>query len=209
MDCVSRCIDDKDPIGIHQRPRGYGGVAFAWDRKLTHRVKQLPDGNEFILPIVLENHLMDYCIVNVYLPCRGNHTDEEFNYALDLLSTIFDKYKDSYNVIILGDFNASLIDNHNSRDTKFCRWAEAEGLVLPPDYPTESTHYHHRGNGSSTIDYILCLTPDCINNISTVQLSAGNTSSHVPVTALITYSEHIESTQVSSTPRTRHMGGRF
>ena len=191
MDCVSRCIDDNEPISNYQRPRGYGGVAIAWGRRLSHRVKQIPDGNEFILPIIMKSDPKDLCIINVYLPCRGNHSEGEFDQGLDILSTIVDKFKGTHLIVILGDFNASLIDGRCSRDKKFCRWSEQLGIQLSPDYPRDGTHLHHRGNGSSTIDYILSLDPACVVNVRLLQSQAYNTSSHVPVAADIDISSDV------------------
>ena len=60
VDHISRSVDDKDPISLHQRPRGFGGVAFVWDRKLSHRISIIPDGNEHILTYIGEGQPQRY-----------------------------------------------------------------------------------------------------------------------------------------------------
>ena len=43
----------------------------------------------------------------------------EFDAVLDSLQTIIDKYRPSHDIIIVGDFNASLFEDRCSRDRKF------------------------------------------------------------------------------------------
>jgi len=197
-DSICRSVDDKEPIGLHQRPRGFGGVAFAWDRTLSHRLTIIPDGNHFILPILMKDNPQDLCLINVYLPCRGNHSEAEFGDALDILSTIIDKYKVSHRIMLLGDFNASIIDRRCSRDTKFSKWCKAMMISLPPDYPLDGTHLHHRGSGTSTIDYILTLEQNVASNIRLLRDRPDNTSSHIPLAVDICCNFNIASTDEPS-----------
>ena len=77
MDCFIRSVDDDDPITQHQRPRGYGGVAIAFKRDMSKQCTSIPDGTCAVQPIIIQATPRDLCIINVYLPCRGNHSESE------------------------------------------------------------------------------------------------------------------------------------
>ena len=40
-----KSVDDDDPIGPQSRPRGKGGVATLWSKKLNSHINILQDGN--------------------------------------------------------------------------------------------------------------------------------------------------------------------
>ena len=63
-DCIIRSIDDGDPITLHQRPRGYGGIAVAYNNNLAKHIQPLPDGNTAIQPIILNSVPRGICITN-------------------------------------------------------------------------------------------------------------------------------------------------
>ena len=46
-DCIIRSIDDGDPITLHQRPRGYGGIAVAYNNNLAKHIQPLPDSRPY------------------------------------------------------------------------------------------------------------------------------------------------------------------
>ena len=56
-------------------------------------------------------------------------------------------------------------------------------IVVFQDYPKTPTHVHHRGSGSSTIDYILCSVATNIRYVSVNVDSVENTSSRHPISA--------------------------
>ena len=129
---------------------------------------------------------MGICLINVYLPCRGgSHTEAEYGSALDMLSAVVEKYKVSHHVIILGDFNASLVDDRGSRDNKFTTWCISMGISLTPGYPLEGTYIHRHGD--SLIDYVLSLNHAILKDISLLKGRPDNTSPHIPVTACLTF----------------------
>ena len=191
MDYTSRSVDEKDPIPLYQRPRGYGGVALAWSKNLSRFAKKIPDGSERILPVLFESEYDKVCVISVYLPCQGSYSEATYQDSLDILSTVIWKYKNSHTIVILGDFNASLFDQRGSRDSKFSRWCRDHNVVPHPSYPKTGTHLHHRGSGQSTIDYILCTNPDIISNVSVGQCHPTNTSSHLPIMANIALDLHV------------------
>ena len=188
LDCTIRCCDDNDPIPLYQRPRGYGGTALIWKRQFSSLVSCPPDGTARILPIVIQNDPRNLCLISVYLPSRGNHSESEYAACLDELSVLHSKFSAANDVVILGDFNASLIDNRCPRDLKFSAWCYSLGVAIKDNYPRDGTHKHYRGTGYSTIDYILTSKQDILSNIKVDVLSGVNTSSHYPVMATRTCS---------------------
>ena len=107
---------DDDPITQHQRPRGYGGVAIAFKRDMSKHCTSIPDGTCDVQPIIIQATPRDLCIINVYLPCRGNHSESEFSSALDAIQVIMEKYNVTHYIILAGNMNASLLENRCSRD---------------------------------------------------------------------------------------------
>ena len=198
MDCVIRSIDANNPIPLYQRPRGYGGVAFAWKRRFSQYVKQIPDGNERVLPVLLERYHEKVCFICAYLPCQGSYTEIEYQDSLDVLASVIQKYKDTHIIIIAADFNASLFDNRGARDRKFVKWCRDNRLEPSSCYPRSGTHMHHRGNGQSSIDYILCSDPTRVLDVTVDQCHPSNTSSHLPVGATLMID--VQSTNLSIEP---------
>ena len=140
---------------MEQRRRGYGGVALAWNSNLSQYVQPLPDGIHHILPVLFELGNTKLCIVMVYLPGRGNHSETEFQQHLDILLEIWNKYEASHTMVILGDFNASIFENRHSRDKVFYNWVCQLQLHPSASYPRSPTYVHPSGKSQSTIDYIL------------------------------------------------------
>jgi hypothetical protein len=204
-ECVLRCADDREPISLYQRPRGHAGVALIWDSSLSPNIIQVKEGCDAVFPILIKDYPRDLCLINVYMPCRGSHTELEFAGTLDTLHELLEKYGASHRMVIMGDFNASLLDHRGPRDSKFEHWCSAHGISLPPDYPLDATHQHHRGKGESTIDYILAVEDDTVSSVRVITDCPKNTSSHQPVSAqlkitsgLVINQEH--QTQNISTP---------
>lgn len=51
---------------------------------------------------------MNFCLVNVYMPCREkSESVADFRDALDEVNENFEKYSKTYNVIIMDDINTS------------------------------------------------------------------------------------------------------
>lgn len=171
--------------------RGQGGVAILYDINLSQATKVLPDGSNCILAITISTvppHDLDLCIVYVYLPSRGYHSETEYQDCLDQLATIHTKYRVSHKVILAGDFNASLLHTRHSRDTRLQRWCADHDFTLSRDYSAADTFsYSCAGRfGHSTIDYLIVSPCRAIGNTSIIRDMLGNTSPHYPVTCLIT-----------------------
>ena len=110
-DFAARSIDEYDPLPPTNRPRPQGGVATLWSSELSPYIKALDEGNERILPILIDKPGLDLCLINCYLP-SGNSTSAigEFNNDVAILTEIINKYSPSYKIMITGDLNADLFN---------------------------------------------------------------------------------------------------
>ena len=176
-------VDDEDQIGPQCMPRGKGGVATMWTKKLDSHINILPDGNQRVLITEVGNQI---CIINVYMPTRGTGDSEmEFDGCLAELEEITAKYGNWTNMSIAGDMNASL---HRQkvlrRDQHFQNVVTRCGYKLANNYPESPTFEHHNGS-KSQIDYILAIVPQKIIKVEISKREPLNTSTHKAISATI------------------------
>ena len=120
------------------------------------------------------------------MPCRGQcGAEEEYMEVLDEIGEIIQKLHSS-DILVAGDMNASIVkDNPNSRDRKLLDFIEEYRLFKPDNFKKTNTYFHHSGNASTQIDYILGSSKDFIQNYFTIQREPTNTSTHDPVVAIV------------------------
>ena len=102
---------------------------------------------------------------------------------MHVIQVLIEKYGHSHKILLAGDLNASLLEDRCSRDRRLVSWCNTVGLSLSKDYPLEATHIHHRGSGSSILDYLISTDPSILDDITVMTECAENTSSHHPVSA--------------------------
>ena len=83
-----------------------------------------------------------------------------------------------------GDFNVTLVSSRsNQHDLLLRTFCEKNSLTDSLGGSTKSTFFHHSGNSSSQIDYILTKSGCTLGNLVFIfDMQDINTSSHVPVT---------------------------
>jgi hypothetical protein len=109
---VSKHVDDDNPIQPSHKPRGYGGVAWLWNKSLDRIIKPLEKGGNRVLAIQLATTPRPTCLITTYMPARaGSVAEAIFREVMDELHELYEKYSSSHIVIILGDINASLVKN--------------------------------------------------------------------------------------------------
>ena len=173
---VAKSVDDDDPLLPVKLPRGYGGVCILWKKDLTN-VKTTNEGSNRMCVISVGNTT----IINVYMPCRGKYTTQDFEEELDQLSELVVKYQETH-IILTGDMNVD-ISADSARAKSLLRLMSDNALTEPGEF-TGPTFIHHNGRHSSRIDYIF------VNNnwdskktieYKPLQDEALNTSTHCPL----------------------------
>ncbi|CAG2194398.1 unnamed protein product [Mytilus edulis] len=136
-----KCFDDGIIDDVVDRKPGYAGFAICVNNKYSpyvcdsrvlrgiHKPK-LPDGGNRIAAIRL-NFDVPLVIISVYLPSRSNnYSRDDYLSVLDELIEIVTKYRDSANILIGGDMNASIFRNH-PRDNDFKNFLRNNNLRIP------------------------------------------------------------------------------
>jgi len=103
----AKSVDTNDPIPPVQVPRGYGGTAILYKKNWDIKVDAYPDGCDRINVLALHTD-PKICIINVYMPCRGNNSKDTYLNTLSQVEEILYKFNNDHAVFICGDFNASL-----------------------------------------------------------------------------------------------------
>ena len=157
-----------------------------WKKSLDDKVKILPDGDERIICIELEEPQSMLCLICVYLPCRGRASSGELDFqeSLDIIREIYTKYWDSHTIILMGDLNASVTkEDPNARDKallKFCH-----ELSISVEVPKQETFFHVNGRDTNQSDYILLQSTKTNRCKTYLQLGyeelGTNVSDHIPV----------------------------
>ena len=149
----AKAVDMNNPLPPLQVPRGYGGTAIVYKNNWNIKSVKHADGQERINVLELETN-PKICIINVYLPSRGNNTKEKFKATLDEVEEILRKFNDTYLVLLCGDMNASLKRTpENEHDKIFKAFVKRNEL-----YTTQEgipTFTHPNGEDKYEIDYIL------------------------------------------------------
>ena len=105
--------------------------------------------------------------------------------VLDELAEIVTKYRNSSDILIGGDVNASIHRSKlNSRDNDFQKFLMELNLKIPTMRPVQSTFYHFNNRDESQIDYFVEIV-GMVEKYITFQRESLNTSSHDPIMIVI------------------------
>lgn len=155
---AGKSVDFYDPIPPIQIPRGYGGVAIFWNRKIDHLIKDLDIGKERIkcIEICTNRPLLIIC---VYMPCNGEKDSyHSFVDCIEQLQEIIFSYQNTHDIIIGGDFNENANINCGSkRSNCFHKFLVENNLVTKE---TKHTFIHSNGKDTSTIDFFFCINKE-------------------------------------------------
>ena len=181
----AKAVDSRDPISPLQIPRGYAGTGILYRKNWDLKTNLLPDGCDRVVALELDTS-PKICIINTYLPCRGNTTKEQFKSVLQQVEELLVTYTISHAVFICGDFNASLSRHPpNDRDTLLKDFVQERQLHCQQS--GASTFQHPTGNYTAELDYILKNDRACdISSGVWIEANqATNTSDHVAVSTSI------------------------
>ena len=136
--------------------RGYGGVAILWSKCIDPLVKVFKEGNSRIQCIELKTNIPILCI-STYLPTKvENDRYEEYSECIDQIFEIIQKYQNSHEIVIGGDFNEDISKNNNSR-----RASKLKELIADCELQINfhgPTFINAKGVEVSEIDYFLYKT---------------------------------------------------
>ena len=118
------------------------------------------------------------------MPSMDSGSTAQYIEHLDVLQSIIDKYIVSHRLVVCGDFNGTLMSSRSNQHDRLLRtFCEKNSLTDSLGGSTKCTFFHHSGNSSSQIDYILTKSGCTLDNlVSIFDMQDINTSSHVPVT---------------------------
>ena len=119
------------------------------------------------------------------MPCRGStEADVEYDEILDQYHEILIKFDSSYDIIIGGDWNASLHrDKSCPRDRSLTSFLMEHNLVLPKSCPIGDTLFHVTGDSFSQIDYFFLSQYSELNEVASIEdMHYLNLSDHTHIT---------------------------
>jgi hypothetical protein len=180
-----KCFDDNILMDPLERRRGQAGVAICYNKNIANLVDKLPDGGNRVVAIRI-NTEKPIVIICVYLPTRSHKiTKDDYIMVLDELAEIVTKYRNSSDILIGGDVNASIHRSKlNSRDNDFQKFLMELNLKIPTMCPVQSTFYHFNNRDESQIDYFV-ESVGMVEKYITFQRESLNTSSHDPIMIVI------------------------
>jgi hypothetical protein len=162
-----KCFDDNILMDALERRRGQAGVAICYNKNIANLVDKLPDGGNRVVAIRI-NTEKPIVIICVYLPTRSHKiTKDDHIMVLDELAEIVTKYRNSSDILIGGDVNASIHRSKlNSRDIDFQKFLMELNLKIPTICLVQSTFYHFNNRDESQIDYF-------VESVGMVEISEG------------------------------------
>jgi exonuclease III len=151
-----KCFDDNILMDPLERRRGQAGVAICYNKNIANLVDKLPGGGNRVVAIRI-NTEKPIVIICVYLPTQSHKiTKDDYIMVLDELAEIVTKYRNSSNILIGGDVNASIHRSKlNSRDNDFQKFLMELNLKIPTMCLVQSTFYHFNNRDESQIDYFV------------------------------------------------------
>ena len=155
--CCSRASDEYDNITPGYNRRGHGGVAIAWKQEINPHIHQIQEGNERILPIIINlDSTFPICLICCYLP-SGNQGQmlERYQEDIAILGELINKY-DNYNIILAGDLNVDIL-HRNGKKEKFLLECMKEQQLrnLNAELVGEITYRNPGLSHESHLDYFL------------------------------------------------------
>ena len=148
---TAKSVDEgKDDRINFMNIRAYGGVAIYWRKDINHAIQVKQDGN-----ITIHAQPKSICLINAYPLSENKEADEQYKDTLEQISEIIQKFKDTHNMLICGNMNASLHRDNRTKDMNYKHFISENDLQMANQYPCKSTFFHHNGKSESQIDYFI------------------------------------------------------
>lgn len=173
------------------RACGQGGVVTIWKDKLAHLMRPIEEeGNNRIQ--ISECNLPDpLCIVNCYLSSGNSKAAVcTFSEDLDVIYEIIQKYKNTHQIIITGDFNADHYHRGGSKEKLLLELIKENNLRdLGKDSADQYTYVNpHLGHQSRIDHFFTTGAIQCVDQAVTRVINDGdglNSSYHLPLTSTL------------------------
>ena len=130
-----------------------------------------------------------WILVSIYMPSRGSkQRNTIFEEVCFELTALFLKYSSTHNVVVGGDWNATILAQRDNRDTIFQKFIAECGLSVSGYSDNVKTFNHPNERDSSQIDYFLSHVVSSTSHPSvSVLMDAENTSDHCAITFSTTF----------------------
>jgi exonuclease III len=144
--CHAKSVDMNNPIAPMARRKGHGGTAIFWHNRLDGVIEALGEGSERIAVIKIDSQPKPIIIISAYCPCRGKpYTIQDFISILDEIAELLKKYKADCDVIVAGDFNASMKKDKSDEWSKQLQLFATEMQLHNTATSNEETYCHNDG----------------------------------------------------------------
>ena len=101
------------------------------------------------------------CLINVYLTTNGHKTSSaDYIKELEKLASIIEMHRSDRDILIIGDFKASITRTTPNTNDKLLRSFVAENALVADEIEAPSFR-HHDGKKSSKIDYLMTIIVLC------------------------------------------------
>ena len=188
----TKCIDDNEQALPQCRPRGSAGTSIIWHNDIDHLVEPLLDGSDRLNAVIVHSTPQPTIIINTYMPTIGA-ANADYEELLDEVFEVVNKYS-STQLVWTGDINAAAErQKPTANDNMLKKFCQENCLEISKHMPKLPTFYHFNGKSTSTIDlFIHRASEDPFTNITIDERSPLNTSTHDPVTAVLSSSLNSE-----------------
>ena len=111
---------------------------------------------------------------------------------LEKLASIIEMHRSDHDILIIGDFNASITRTTPNTNDKLLRSFVAENALVADKIEAPSFR-HHDGKKSSKIDYLMTTehSTHLVRSVLLLEDDYRNTSSHVPLSAQCTLADQL------------------
>ena len=184
-----KSIDQYEPFNQLQRLRGWGGLAILYQQDIS--IQSLETGSVRTMATRIMTKGKPVCLINVYLPTNGHKTSNaDYIKELEKLASIIEMHRSDHDILIIGDFNASITRTTPNTNDKLLRSFVA-GNALVADKIEAPSFRHHDGKKSSKIDYLMTTehSTHLVRSVLLLEDDLRNTPSHVPLSAQCTLAE--------------------
>ncbi|CAG2226103.1 unnamed protein product [Mytilus edulis] len=158
--------------------KGQAGVYVLWPNIWNNQIKKTSRRKRKNCRYFI-NLKWNICLINTYMPTREPDSQYEYGDCLDIIHSIIEKYQSTHQVIVCGDLNGTLATSRNNKHDQLLKQFVLEmNLSTVGNYGEQNTFFHHSGQSSSQMNYLLTNNKDIYCNHEIWENTSSNVSSH-------------------------------